>query len=96
MINKDQKKFLLTRTHALNPVVWIGQNGLSENVLQELNMALDHHELIKIKIRMGDRQLRDKLIEEISLQTKAEQIQKIGNIIVLYRQNREEPVIKLP
>ena len=74
----------------------LGQNGLTENVMAEIDAALDHHELIKIKIRAGDRETRDQLIEEICQKTGAENILRTGNILTIYRQNRTKPVIKLP
>ena len=74
----------------------MGQNGLTENVLAEIEGALDHHELIKIKVRAGNRDTRDKLIDEICQKTGAENIQRTGNILSIYRQNRIKPVIKLP
>ena len=95
-INKEQKKFLRALTHDLSTIIWIGQNGLSQNVLTEIKSALDQHELIKIKIRVGDRKLRDQLAEDICKQTSAEPVQKIGNVVVLFRRNKEKPEIKLP
>ncbi|MBF8269349.1 MAG: putative RNA binding protein, partial [Gammaproteobacteria bacterium] len=50
MLNKEQKKHLRTLAHNLDIVIWTGQHGLTENVMAEINTALDHHELIKIKI----------------------------------------------
>ena len=64
-INASQKRFLRGRTHHLNPVVMIGEKGLSENVLTELERALDHHELIKVKLRT-DRASRAAIIQQIS------------------------------
>ncbi len=88
-INKEQNKFLRALTHDLSSIIRIGQNGLSKNVLTEINTALDHHELIKIKIRAGDRELRDQIAEDICKQTAAESIQKIGNIVVVFRRNKK-------
>lgn len=95
-LTRKQQKYLSRYTHKLKPVVMLGQNGLSENVLAEIEAALDHHELIKIKIRAGNRDTRDKLIEEICQKTGAENIQRTGNVLSIYRQNRTKPVITLP
>ncbi len=54
-ITKTQQKFLRSKAHHLKPVLWIGQNGLTESVTAEIELALNHHELIKIKLRVGDR-----------------------------------------
>ena len=96
MLNKEQKKFLRALAHNLKTVIWIGQKGITENVTMEINNALDHHELVKIKIRVGDRDLRDQTAAEISKAMKAEPVQKTGNTIVLFRRNLEQPKINLP
>jgi len=85
-VNPIQKKKLKAQAHALNPVVIIGQAGLTEAVLKEINVALDAHELIKIKIR-AERDERAVISEQICAETTAELIQSIGQIAVVYRQN---------
>ena len=95
-ITKTQQKFLRSKAHHLKPVLWIGQNGLTENVTAEIESALDHHELIKIKIRVGDRDLRNKTIADICQAAHATQIQSIGNIVSIYRRNDKQAVIDLP
>jgi RNA-binding protein len=96
MINKAQKKYLRSLAHDCKPVIWIGQHGLTDNVMEEINIALDHHELIKIKLRVGEREEREKVTGDICTKTKAETIQKIGNTLTLYRRNDETPVIQFP
>lgn len=95
-ITKAQHKFLRSKAHHLKPVVWIGQNGLSENVTKELETALDHHELIKIKIRVGDKELMNKTVDEICQTTHSIKIHGAGNIVSIYRRNDKQPVIELP
>ena len=96
MLNKEQKIFLRRLAHDLKTILWVGQNGLTENVMTEINNALNHHELVKIKIRVGERTLRDQTAAEIARATAAETVQKTGNTIVLFRRNREQPKIHLP
>jgi RNA-binding protein len=96
MISKIQKKYLRSLAHDSKPVIWIGQHGLTANVLEEVNSALDHHELVKIKLRVGDREDREKVIVDICEKTSAELIKKIGNTATVFRRNEEEPVIKFP
>ena len=93
---KSQVKYLKTMAHHLDPVIWIGQQGLTENVLKEINSALDSKELVKIRIRTGNRFEREIIIEEICRQTGAELIQSVGNMATVYLPNQETPVIKLP
>ena len=95
-IPKTQLKCLLSKAHHLKPVVWIGQNGLTESVTAELDAALDHHELIKIKLRVGNRDLRNKLIDDICQTLHCIKIQGIGSIVSIYRRNNNKPVIELP
>lgn len=85
-MNPIQKKKLKAQAHSLNPVVIIGQAGLTEAVIKEINLALDTHELIKVKIR-AERDDRKIISEQICSQTLSEQIQSIGQIAVLYRKN---------
>ena len=86
-MNATDKKQLKTRAHSLKPVVIVGQSGLSESVRAEIELALDHHELIKIKIRDNDRRMREQIGREICIATGAELIQRIGQVIVIYRKN---------
>ncbi len=95
-ITNAQKKYLRQAAHHLKPVVWAGQNGVTENLLNEIEQALERHELIKIKLRLGEREERDKGIEKICDETSAELIQRVGNMLTLYKRNKQKPVIKLP
>jgi RNA-binding protein len=88
-LNKDQKRRLKAQAHALKPVVMIGNNGLTANVLAEINAALDHHELIKVKIA-AERDERNEIAQEIIAQTMADFVQAMGTIITLYREKPEE------
>lgn len=73
----------------LKPVVMIGMKGLTEAVIDEMEMALNHHELIKIKVPALEKQDKLKLVDEICDATQAEKIQLIGNTLVLYKLNKE-------
>ena len=85
-MNPIQKKKLKAQAHALNPVVMIGQSGLTPAVLKEINLALDTHELIKIKIR-AERDQRNAISQQICADTQAELVQSIGQIAVVFRKN---------
>lgn len=71
--------------HRLNPVVTVGGNGLSDTVITELERALSQHELIKVKLAVGDRDKRKTVTEELLERTEATLVQSIGNIIVILR-----------
>lgn len=85
-MNPIEKKKLKAQAHPLNPVVMIGQAGLTPAVLKEINLALDAHELIKVRIR-AERDERSVIRDEICAETSAELVQSIGQIAVLYRKN---------
>jgi len=95
-LNKRQTKFLRTLAHDQKPIIWVGQQGLMGSVMDEVENALNHHELVKIKLRVEDREERDQIIESICQQTKAVNIQQIGNTVTLFRRNLENPRIPLP
>ncbi|MDP0305006.1 ribosome assembly RNA-binding protein YhbY [Glaesserella parasuis] len=94
-LTTKQKQFLKGLAHHLSPVVMLGGNGLTEGVLAEIENALDHHELIKVKIAGADREMKQLIIDAIVRETKAVEVQTIGHILVLYRQS-EEKKISLP
>lgn len=86
-LSNEQKKALRAIGHNLNPIVTVASNGLTEGVIDELNRALDDHELIKIKVSVGDRDVKKEVIAEILRITGAEMPQQIGNTALLLRRN---------
>ncbi|AKD37585.1 hypothetical protein I926_01275 [Pasteurella multocida subsp. multocida OH4807] len=94
-LSTKQKQFLKGLAHHLNPVVMIGNNGLTEGVLAEIDNALEHHELIKVKIAGADREVKQLIIDAIVRESRASAVQTIGHILVLYRPS-QEPQIQLP
>jgi len=95
-LTRKQEKFLRRLAHNRKPVIWLGQHGLTDNVLAEIEAALDYHEVIKIKLRVGGRDARDNMIDDICTVTGSEEVQKIGNIVTIYRQNKKKSGINLP
>lgn len=96
MLTEHQKKHLRGLGHRLKPVLMIGDAGLSDSVLAEFEQTLDHHELIKVKVRVGDRSERDRLIRSLCTTADAELVQRIGNTALLYRRNPEQNRVPLP
>lgn len=84
------KKQYRSIAHHLNPVVIVSENGLSEGLIAEVDRALTDHELIKVRISVADRESKGLLIEELCQQTKAELVQTIGKMAVLFRKSREQ------
>ena len=95
-LSETQKKYLRGLGHQLKPVVMVGDAGLSPSLLEEYESSLTHHELIKVRVRVGDRQERDSMIDELCRRASAELVQRIGNMALLYRQNPDKPRITLP
>jgi len=98
-LTEQQKKFLRGRGHQLKPTIMVGEAGLSDSVLAEYESTLDHHELIKVRVRVGDRDARDEIITKLCADSSAQLIQRIGNVALLYRPNlkkKPEKRIRVP
>jgi len=75
--------------HKLKPIVTVAGNGLSEAVLLELERALEDHELIKVKLSVGDRELRDEVLADLLKRSRSELVQRIGNTALILRRSAE-------
>jgi RNA-binding protein len=96
-ITPKQRRWLKGQVHHLKPVVLLGQAGLTERVLAEIEIALAHHELIKVKVAAGDRDQRDAIVAEIVTRTGGDLIERIGNMASFYRANPKKTApLKLP
>jgi len=95
-LTERQKKFLRKQAHGLKPLINVGDKGITTSLLSELNATLEHHELIKVKVRAGDRAIRDAAIEELLSKSDAVLVSRVGNIAALYRPRRKDPKIVLP
>jgi RNA-binding protein len=92
-LNKKQIQHLKSLAHHLNPVVMIGNNGLTEGVLAEIELSLPHHELIKVKIAGEDRDTKNLIADAIVRETGAVNVQIIGKILVIYRPSADRKII---
>lgn len=90
MLSEPQKKKLRGLGHKLKPVIMVGELGLTKSLIAEFESTLDHHELIKVKVRAGDRSARDAIISELCKSSGAELVQRIGNVALLYRENPDK------
>lgn len=91
-----QTRFLRGHAHGLKSMLQVGGKGLSDAVVAEVDGALGHHELIKVKVAAGDREQRDVMIATLAERTGAALVQRIGHVAVLFRQNPEKRLIVLP
>ncbi len=89
-LSEAQKKYLRGLGHGLKPAIMVGDAGLSESLRAEFRTTLEHHELIKIKVRVGDRTVRDEIIDTLCSDYGAVPVQRIGNVALLYRPNLQK------
>jgi RNA-binding protein len=95
-LSESQKKYLRGLGHGLKPLIMVGDAGLTEGLLAEFESTLAHHELIKVRVKAGDRAARDAMVGELCSQSGAELVQSIGNIALLFRRNPEKQRIRIP
>lgn len=88
-LTKEKILELRQKVHSLSPVVIIGNDGLTQNVVKEINVALNAHELIKIRINAANREIKMQIANEICEQSNATQIQMIGHILAIYRKSNK-------
>jgi RNA-binding protein len=96
MITGKQRSYLKGLAHHLDPMVHIGKFGLSENVLSELDIALENKELVKVKLQEGSDMDPKTAAHEVCAALKAEFVQSIGKKFTVYRESKEHKVIVLP
>ena len=82
---------LKARAHALEPLVQVGQAGLTDSVVAEVDRALTAHELIKVRVGVADRDAREGVCEALSARTHAALVQRVGKVLVLWRPRPDEP-----
>ena len=89
-LTEQQKKRLRGLGHKLKPVIIVGAGGISESLLEEFERSLDHHELMKVKVNVGDRDERNSIIQALCEHSGAELIQRVGNIGLLFRKKKKD------
>jgi RNA-binding protein len=96
MLTGKQKRFLRSKAHHLNPIFQVGKGGVNENMIKQISDALEARELMKISILQNCDEDKNVVADQLVKGTRAELVQIIGNIIVLYKESRENKQIKLP
>lgn len=89
MLDAATKRRLRQSAHHLKPVVLIGQHGMTDAVINEIDLALNDHELIKVRFRGADRDERKRAIADATARLAAELVNTIGGTAVLYREHPE-------
>ena len=95
-LTPSQKRYLRGLAHDLKPVIMTGNKGVTPALLKEFAGALEHHELIKVKLGSDDRDERAAQIAELAEGAQAEVVQSIGRVACFYRRNEEQPKLALP
>jgi RNA-binding protein len=95
-LSNVQIRYLRGLAHGLRPTVMIGAKGLTDAVVAELELALGHHELVKVHVAGDDREARAEAAGELARRCGAEVVQKVGKMICLYRRKPDAPGIELP
>jgi len=91
-LNRKQHRHLKSLAHKLKPVVIIGSAGLTDNIMAEVSIALDYHELIKIRVNAADKKARTNIIASICDQAQAELVFAIGHVATVYRQTSKQKI----
>jgi len=91
-----QNRFLRGQAHDLKAMLQVGGKGVTDAVVAEIDGALEHHELIKIKVAAADRDERDQVIGQLAQRSGAALVQRIGHVAVLYRPSKDKRQIVLP
>jgi RNA-binding protein len=95
-LSERQRKYLRGLGHALNPVLLIGNAGVTPAVIAEAKRALQDHELIKVKFRGAERGARDSGLAELAASTESVLLQKIGHTALYYKRRNDRPGIVIP
>ena len=95
-LTSAQARFLRGAAHDLNAMLQVGGKGITDSLVSEVDNALEHHELIKVKIAAEDREARDAMIGELAKRSGAALVQRIGHVAVLYRPSKDHRQIVLP
>lgn len=96
MLTGKQRRHLRALAHPLKPLVQVGKGGIDDGLVAAVDQALEDHELIKVKVGENAGADRHDVAEELAQKTKSEIAQVLGNTVLLYRANVDEPTIKLP
>ncbi len=95
-LTNKQQRYLKSLAHSLKPVVTVGNSGLTDAVINETDVVLETHELIKARVNADSKADRVKIANEIISQCGAVLVQIIGHIVILYRPKKKNQKISLP
>jgi RNA-binding protein len=95
-LSEKQKKHLRRLAHPMSPIVMLGNAGLTDAVVAELDRALTDHELVKVSARVGERDARNEVLATLASRTTSELVQRVGHVGVFFRRRTELPKVLIP
>src|SRR6202035_2142053 len=95
-LSEKQKKHLRRLAHPMSPIVMLGNAGLTDGVVNELDRALTDHELVKVTARVGEREARNEALALLASRTRAELVRRVAHVGVFYRRRAQLPKILIP
>lgn len=96
MITSKQRSFLRSMAHSIDPVAYLGKQGLTENVVKQIDICLESRELVKVKLQEGCDLNAKEVANEVAERLDAEFVQAIGHKFTLYRESKDNKQIVLP
>jgi len=96
MLTGKQRRHLRALAHPLKPLVQVGKGGIDDGLIAAVDQALADHELIKVKVGENAGMDRHEVAEQLADKTKSQVAQVLGNTVLLYRPDPEDPTIELP
>lgn len=96
MLSGKQKRFLRAKAHHLQPIFQVGKGGVNENMIKQIDDALEARELLKISVLNNCFEDKETIAETLAEKCKGELVQIIGNTIILYRESKKKKQIELP
>ena len=96
VLTGKQRRHLRGLGHPLHPIVQIGKSGIDDGVVAAVDRALSDHELVKVRVGEGAPLKRHEAADALAARTQSEVAQVLGNVVLLYRADRDEPRIVLP
>lgn len=96
MLSNKQRNFLRGMANSIDSIFQVGKGGINENLIKQLGHALEARELIKVSVLPNAEMETRDVCRELARQLFAEEVQVIGNKLILYKRARKDPKIKLP
>ncbi len=96
MLTSKQKSYLRSEAHHLQPIFQIGKSGLTQQIVKQIEEALEARELIKVSVLQNCEQDREEIAQLLGEEKGIEVVQVIGKTIILYKESAEKKKIELP